>query len=123
MQDRYAGDIGDYVKMAFLREHSHRVPSGRPAWPGQGAERGGNEDWGAIRNTCSPPATWRHYCARTFDKPKGVVAAWRSAACLSGTAAAERSGFTIKRPSTRAGAATEGGARHVEGGSTALHGR
>lgn len=85
MQDRYAGDIGDYVKMAFLRELErqgackllgvawYRVPS-----------EDGTED-GRYTQYLSAPGYWRHFCARTFDKLKGVVGARRSVARLQRT--------------------------------------
>lgn len=82
MQDRYAGDIGDYVKLALLR----RLARGRRlgiAWylyP----DEGHNAD-GRHIGYLSLPDRWRHLDPELFDALKGVADGVRSVQTLEAT--------------------------------------
>lgn len=82
MQDRYAGDIGDYVKLALLRY----LTAGRKlgiAWylyP----DEGHNAD-GRHIGYLSLPDRWRHLDPELFDALKGVAAGVRAVQSLEAT--------------------------------------
>ena len=77
MQDRYAGDVGDYVKLALLR---HLSGAGRRlgiAW----YLHPDTTDGGHIRYL-SDPARWRHLDYKLFDALAGIAGGQRSTAAL-----------------------------------------
>jgi hypothetical protein len=77
MQDRYAGDVGDYVKLALLR---HLSGAGRKlgiAWYLHPDTTGG----GHIRYL-SDPARWRHLDDKLFDALARIAGGQRSTAAL-----------------------------------------
>jgi len=79
MQDRYAGDVGDYVKLALLRALSPGMKLG-VAWylyP----DEGHNED-GKHTAYLDSPLRWRELDSVLFDRLQMVVAQERSAAAL-----------------------------------------
>jgi len=79
MQDRYAGDYGDYVKFALLRHLSLGRKLG-VAWylfP----DEGHNSD-GKHVSYLAKPEEWRHLDPDLFDKLSNVVANERSVAAL-----------------------------------------
>lgn len=79
MQDRYAGDIGDYVKLALLRALSTRRQLGI-AWYIYPDEKH-NADGRHIAYL-SDPVTWRHLDPSLFDLLEEVVRSGRSVAAL-----------------------------------------
>lgn len=79
MQDRYAGDVGDYVKLALLRALSPGLKLG-VAWylyPDEGHNSDG-------RHTAylSQPGIWRHLDPQLFDGLRKVTSGRRSVAAL-----------------------------------------
>jgi hypothetical protein len=79
MQNRYSGDIGDYVKLALLRAISKGRRLG-VAWflyP----DEGHNFD-GRHTTYLSNPATWRHLDPTLFDLLRNVVQGERSVQTL-----------------------------------------
>ncbi len=86
MQNRYAGDIGDYIKLALLRQLSIGKNLGI-AWylyP----DEGHNAD-GRHINYLSDPEKWRHLDADLFNSLAKVVSGKRSVARLQSTGAIE----------------------------------
>lgn len=82
MQDRYAGDIGDYVKLALLRHLSAGRKLGI-AWylyP----DEGHNAD-GRHVSYLHTPGRWRHLDPDLFDTLGPIVANDRSVRALEGT--------------------------------------
>ncbi len=74
MQDRYVGDIGDFVKLAILRALSLGRRLGVGWWlhpdsgpPGDGRHIGYLDE----------PAVWRHLDPELFDALRGVVRSGR----------------------------------------------
>jgi nicotinamidase-related amidase len=101
MQDRYAGDIGDYVKMALLRRLEQRggCRALGVAWyrvPNQG----GNED-GRYTNYLFDPDYWSAFCPATFAALKRVVDEDRSVEHLQATGLLERTRFHAHRLDAR----------------------
>jgi hypothetical protein len=79
MQDRYAGDIGDYVKLALLRALSGNMKLG-VAWylyPNEGHNEDGKHT-AYLRN----PTSWRKLDPCLFDSLQDVVGNGRSVAAL-----------------------------------------
>ncbi len=79
MQDRYAGDVGDYVKLALLRALSPGMKLG-VAWylyP----DEGHNED-GKHTAYLNQPSHWRGLDTVLFDRLQNVVKRGRSVAVL-----------------------------------------
>lgn len=79
MQNRYAGDVGDYVKLALLRALSPGLSLG-VAWylyPDEGHNLDG-------RHTAylSQPGIWRHLDPQLFDGLREVASGRRSVAAL-----------------------------------------
>jgi hypothetical protein len=64
MQDRYAGDIGDYVKFAILRALSTERRLGVAWWLFQDSGPVGDGRHISYLNT---PAKWRHLDPEIFD--------------------------------------------------------
>lgn len=79
MQDRYAGDIGDYVKLALLRSLSEEKKLGI-AWylfPDEG-----HNDDGRHIDYLSNPDRWRDLDPELYDGLKSIINASRSIASL-----------------------------------------
>ena len=75
MQNRYTGDIGDYIKYALLRAISPGIKLG-VAWylyP----DEGHNSD-GKHVQCINDPQRWRHLYPELFDALKCIVAGDRS---------------------------------------------
>jgi len=85
MQDRYAGDIGDYVKLAFLRqlEEANACKALGVAWY-RVPNEDGKEDGRYIRYL-SEPDYWQEFCPETFTALARVVCEERSVARLQAT--------------------------------------
>lgn len=79
MQDRYAGDIGDYIKLALLRAITARRTLGI-AWYLYPDET--HNDDGRHTSYLEQPARWRNLDDALFDTLKSVVATGRSVAAL-----------------------------------------
>jgi len=82
LQDRYAGDIGDYVKLALLRELARGRKLGI-AWylyP----DEGHNAD-GRHISYLNDPNRWRHLDPELFDALTGVAGGVRSVRSLEAT--------------------------------------
>lgn len=82
MQNRYAGDVGDYVKLALLRHLSEGRKLG-VAWylfP----DEGHNAD-GKHTSYLQSPARWQHLDPELFDALGSVVANGRSVLALEET--------------------------------------
>jgi hypothetical protein len=87
MQDRYAGDIGDYFKFALLRRlapEARRYPLGVAWYRVQNEE--GNED-GKYKAYLQNPTYWKQLCAESFERlgPIASNSARRSVAALQAT--------------------------------------
>lgn len=82
MQDRYAGDIGDYVKLALLRHlaRGRRLGIAWYLYP----DEGHNTD-GRHIGYLSLPGRWRHLDPELFDALKGVADGVRSVQTLEAT--------------------------------------
>lgn len=88
MQDRYTGDIGDYIKYALLRALSPGLKLG-VAWylyP----DEGHNSD-GKHVQYLHDPQRWRHLDPELFDALRNIVAGNRS------VSAVETSGLQARR--------------------------
>ena len=80
MQNRYAGDIGDYVKLALLRAVSEGRRVGVAWWL---CPDGGPAGDGRHVAYLDAPATWRHLDASLFDALQHIVSSnQRSVATL-----------------------------------------
>lgn len=79
MQDRYAGDVGDYVKLALLRHLSRDRRLG-VAWYHHPDEAHNGD--GRHISYLSHPETWRHLDPELFDGLLNVTAAGRTVASL-----------------------------------------
>lgn len=84
MQDRYAGDIGDFVKLALLRQLSagRRLGIAWYLYPNQNHNADGKHV-SYLRN----PARWRGLDPQLFDALEGVVENGRSVASLEASSA------------------------------------
>src|SRR4051812_47991994 len=81
MQDRYAGDVGDFVKLALLRALAPGMKLG-VAWylyP----DEGHNED-GKHTAYLQQPSRWRSLDEELFDQLKAVIGSGRSVGALEG---------------------------------------
>jgi hypothetical protein len=81
VQDRYAGDIGDYIKLALLRAVSRGLELG-VAWYFYPNEIHNGD--GRHVAYLSDPGKWRNFDPELFDGLKGVVTTSRSVAALEG---------------------------------------
>ena len=79
MQDRYAGDIGDYVKIALLRHLATDLKLG-VAWYLH-PDEGHNED-GKHTSFLADAGKWRHPDPSLFDALKMIVADERSVGAI-----------------------------------------
>ena len=70
MQDRYTGDIGDFVKYGLLRKLSRNRRLGVAWYLHPDEER--NED-GRFVDYLNKPGEWRHLDCQLFDGLKGMV--------------------------------------------------
>lgn len=83
MQNRYAGDIGDYVKLALLRQLAVKKTLG-VAWYLHPDE--GHNDDGKHTNYLLDPARWRNLDPDLFDALQCVVRNGRSVRAIWDTA-------------------------------------
>jgi hypothetical protein len=65
MQNRYVGDIGDYVKVAILRQLAAGKRLGVAWW--LVPDEGHNND-GGHREYSRRPTEWRHFDPEPFDE-------------------------------------------------------
>ncbi|HWF36992.1 MAG TPA: hypothetical protein VG322_00635 [Candidatus Acidoferrales bacterium] len=72
MQNRYVGDIGDYVKLAILRALAAGRNLGVVWW--MFPDQKHNKD-GSFRKYLERPQDWRKYDADLFDALKKIVVA------------------------------------------------
>jgi hypothetical protein len=79
MQNRYTGDIGDYVKLAILRAlmHGRRLGVGWWLYP----DESHNSD-GRHISYLSQPEVWRRFDPALFDHLKAVVISPALVTCL-----------------------------------------
>ena len=94
MQDRYAGDIGDYIKLSLLRRLAQHRALGVAWWLTPNGQ--GNED-GRYTTYLQRPDDWSTLAPEVFDAMQSVVNGARSVAALERTGLLNGARFASER--------------------------